>query len=154
MQRGKYISPRDFRLFTSVNNELMDDVMEIIVSIFKISPETQTNIYGEVSQKTGKWYYSPIEVSSIPERPEMTSDDEGFGVNRNQTHIFKFLETELKRINFYPEHGDLILYNDKYFEINNVVQEQLLGGQPDKSFSIICNTQYTTLSSIQIVPRI
>ena len=61
--------------------------------------------------------------------------------------------TALKDANFYPEVGDFILFNDRYHEVNNVVQEQLLGGQANKSHSIICNTHYSRLSQINLVDR-
>ena len=38
-------------------------------------------------------------------------------------------------------------------EVDNVVQEQLLGGQANKSHSIICNTHYSKLSKINLVNR-
>ena len=51
-------------------------------------------------------------------------------------------------------HGDIIYFNGRYYEINNVVNnEQLLGGQPEKSFSVIVNTNYTRLSNIDLVQR-
>ena len=40
-----------------------------------------------------------------------------------------------------------------YYEIDNVVQEQFLGGHPDKSWSLIVNTHYTRLSKINLVER-
>ena len=36
---------------------------------------------------------------------------------------------------------------------DNVVQEQFLGGQANKSHSIICNSHYTKLSKINLVNR-
>jgi hypothetical protein len=39
------------------------------------------------------------------------------------------------------------------YEIDNVVQEQFLGGQPDKSWSLIVNTHYTRLSKLNLVER-
>jgi hypothetical protein len=59
----------------------------------------------------------------------------------------------LQQINFFPQVGDLILFNERYHEIDNVVQEQFLAGQPDKSLSIICNTHYSRLSKINLVDR-
>ena len=153
MSRGKYFSPRDRKLFNSIVNELYDDVVEVVVSLFKLSAQTETNIYGEVSQMTGKVYFSPLEVSCGIDISEMATDDGEFGVDRNQQHTFKFFEIELKRVDFYPEHGDLILYNDKYFEITNIVRDQVLGGQPDKSHSVVCQAAYVSLSNIQIIPR-
>jgi hypothetical protein len=83
----------------------------------------------------------------------MTTEYDDFGPSRNQTHVFKLREKMCIQLNFYPEIGDIIFWNDRYYEINNVVQEQLLGGISEKSHSIICNAQYTRLSSLNIVER-
>ena len=152
--RGRYFSPRDLRLIGSLNGELMGTIIENLIQIFKISPtETKSNIYGEASADTGKWYLPGIQISALIERPESTTSYDDFGPSRDQTHIFKMREKMCIQLNFYPEIGDIISWNDKYWEVNNVVQEQLLGGQPDKSHSIICNAQYTRLSSLNIVGR-
>ena len=154
LNRGKWFSARDIKFIRSVNNELLDDVIENIVTLYKIASSTITNIYGETDTSVGKSFYDGISISNLAERPDMSSESEGFGPDRSQTHVFKFLEAELQRLNFYPEIGDLVLWNDKYFEIDNVVQEQLLGGQSDKSHSIIVNTHYTDISNLNIVQRI
>lgn len=153
LNRGKWFSARDIKFIRSINNELLDDVIENIVTFFKIAPETKTNLYGETDDTTGKLFYAGIDVSNLAERPDMQTTSEGFGPDRSQNIIFKFLEAELQRLNFYPQNGDYILWNDKYFEVDNVVQEQLLGGQSDKSHSIICNTVYVDVSNLNIVER-
>lgn len=153
--RGRYFSPRDLRLVASLNAELMGNIIETLIQIFKISPtETTTNIYGEASAETGKWYLPAVQISSLVERPESTTNYDTFGPSRDQSHIFKLRWKMCEQLNFYPEVGDIISWNDKFWEVNNVVNDsQLLGGQPDKSNSIICNAQYTRLSSLNIVER-
>ncbi len=138
----------------SVNAELMGDIIENLVTIFKIAPnETKTNIYGETSQDTGKWYMPAIQVSCLVDRPEMETEQDDFGPSRTQNHIFKMREKMLKQIEFYPEIGDMVFWNDRYYEVDNVVQEQLLGGQAEKSHSIIVNTHYTKITSLNVAER-
>jgi hypothetical protein len=132
----------------------MGDIVENLIQVFKISPnETKTNIYGETSQETGKWFLPAIQISALIERSDMATDYDDFGPNRNQTHVFKMREKVLKELNFYPEVGDMIAWNDRYYEVDNVVQEQLLGGQAEKSHSIICNGHYTKITSLNIMQR-
>jgi hypothetical protein len=132
----------------------MGDIVENLVYIFKISPnETKTNIYGETSAESGKWYLPAIQMSVLIERADMTAEYDDFGPNRKQDYIFKMREKMLREVNFYPEIGDIVLFNDRYYEIDNVVQEQLLGGQPDKSHSIICNAHYTKYTSLNVLER-
>jgi hypothetical protein len=63
------------------------------------------------------------------------------------------MEKDLEAVGFFPQTGDIVHFNDRYHEIDDVVQEQFLGGQPIKSLSIIVNTHYTSLSKIDMVQR-
>ena len=152
--KGRYFSTRDLNMINSINGELMGDIIENIIDIFKISPsETKTNIYGETAAETGKWYFPAIKISALVERSDMTAEYDDFGPSRNQTHIFKMREKMLRQLEFYPEIGDVIYWNDRYYEVDNVVQEQLLGGQSEKSHSIICNAHYTKITSLNVLER-
>ena len=151
---GRYYSQRDINLVNQFNAELMRDIIETLVVCFKIcAAETRVNMYGEAAPTEGKSFFPGIELTSLIDRGDITTNDEGFGPDRDQSVVFKFRELSLKDANFYPEVGDFILFNDRYHEVNNVVQEQLLGGQPNKSHSIICNTHYSRLSQINLVDR-
>jgi len=152
--KGRFFSSRDLKVVNSWNAELMGDIIENIIQVFKICPnETKTNIYGETSSDTGKWYYPAIQISALVERSDMEAEYEDFGPNRRQDYVFKMREKMLKQLEFYPEIGDVVFFNDRYYEIDNVVQEQFLGGQANKSHSIICNTHYSRLSQINLVDR-
>jgi len=151
---GRYYSQRDINLVNQINAELMRDIIETLVVCFKIcAAETRVNMYGEAAPTEGKSFFPGIELTSLIDRADITTNDEGFGPDRDQSVVFKFRELSLKDANFYPEVGDFILFNDRYHEVNNVVQEQLLGGQANKSHSIICNTHYSRLSQINLVDR-
>lgn len=152
--KGRYFSTRDLNMINSLNGELMGDIIENLVQIFKICPnETKTNIYGETSSETGKWYFPAIQVSALIERESMNSEYDDFGVSRSQNYIFKMREKMLRQLEFYPEIGDIIFHNDRFYEIDNVISEQLLGGQSDKNHSIICNAHYTRYTSLNILER-
>ena len=149
--KGRYFSSRDMRFAGSINAELMGDIVEDLVDIFKVSPfETTTNLYGEADVNIGKIYLPAIRISVLVDRPEMTADADDFGPDRNQSHVFKFREKMCKQLNFYPSLGDIVSWNDRYYELDNVIQEQLLGGQTEKSWSIICTGHYTRLSKLNI----
>jgi len=87
------------------------------------------------------------------DRADITTTYSEFGPDRNQSVVFKFRENMLKLTGLFPEVGDMIQFNNRYHEIDNVVQEQFLGGISDKSHSIICNTHYSKLSRLNIVNR-
>jgi len=151
---GRYFSVRDLRLVNSLNGELMGDIIQNEILIYKMAPsEMKSNVYGESTPESGKLYYPGVEVTCLIDRADIDTSYDEFGPDRNQTVVFKFRENMLKLVNLYPEVGDIIRFNERYHEIDNVVQEQLLGGIEDKSHSIICNTHYSRLSKLSFVER-
>jgi hypothetical protein len=151
---GRYFSERDLRFVNSVNAELTRDIIQTLIVCFKIAGNfTKTNMYGESSPSEGKSFYDGIELAALIERNDPSTDDEGFGPDRDQTVVFKLRQNTCADADYFPEIGDLILFNNRYHEINNVVQEQFLGGQSDKSHSFVCNTHYSRLSKLNIIER-
>lgn len=151
---GRYFSERDISFIEGINQELLGDVIQTEVRLFKICADaTQINIYGESSPKTGKQYYPGIDLVCLVDRADMTTDADDFGTERKQNVTFKFMENDLQKLNFFPQNGDLVLFNAMYHEIDDVVQQQFLGGIPEKSLSIIVNTHYTSLSHVDLVER-
>lgn len=151
---GRFFSQRDMRLINSINRELMDDIIQTEVTLFKMCADlTTSNIYGESKSSVGKTYYPGIKVTALIDRAEIATDADDFGPTRKQNVVFKFRENLLKQIDFFPQTGDLILFNERYHEIDDIAQEQFLGGVAEKSLSIITNTHYTRLSKIDLVER-
>lgn len=152
---GRFFSRRDMNLLHSVNAELYGDILEIMVQMFKVAVrETDVNIYGESNSETGKVYYTGIDMLCTYEPEDLSVDSSRkLGPDRNQNITFKFRERDCIKTSFFPEIGDLIFFNERYYEIKNAVQEQFLGGHPDKSWSIIVSTNYTRLSKINLMER-
>ena len=149
---GRYFGARDLEFINSINAELMGDILQTFVSCFKIAADvTKTNIYGESSE--GKSFYDGVELTAIIERADITGDDDNFGPDRDQSVVFKFRHNSCRDAGYFPQIGDVVLFNSRFHEVNNVIQEQLLGNQPDNSHSIICNTHYSRLSKLNIVER-
>ena len=138
----------------SVSSELIGDIIECVVQVFKIAAyETNTNIYGESSSDKGKVFYSGIDLSCLVQREDINTENQGYGPDRKQDIVYRFRERDCITTNYFPEIGDLVLYNQRYYEIDNVIQEQFAGGHPDKSLSLIVNTHYTRLSKLNLVER-
>jgi len=143
---------RDIRFFESISKELVDAVIETTVVLFKLSIEDiSTNLYGESLNKS---YYQGTECSAVIERDDSSVSYEGFGADSGQNVEFRFNRISLKGKGFYPEIGDIIMHNDAYFEIDNVREDQLIGGQSGEKFSIIASTFMTRRSSIQTEMRV
>ena len=152
--KGRYFSTRDIGLMNSLSSELLQDIIQTEVTLFKMCADvTSTNIYGESKGSVGKTYFPGINITCLIDRAEISTDASDFGPDRKQNVVFKFMEQKLKEINFFPQAGDIILFNARYHQIDDIAQEQFLSGVPEKSFSIICNCHYTRLSSVDIVSR-
>ena len=148
---ARFALERDIKFFQSISRELVDDVIETAIMFYKfVVAESKINLYGESLSKT---YYSPLQTTCIIERDDTNVNYEGFGADANQNVRFRFNRFTLKENGFYPEIGDVIFHNDAYFEIDNVTEDQLIGGRPDEKFSIICSTIMSRRSTLQTEER-
>ena len=149
---ARFTLSRDIKFFEGISRELVDVVIETAVVLYKLVIEdSKTNLYGESLNKT---YYQGVQTTAMIEREPSASEYEGFGSDTSQTVEFRFNKFTLEDTGFYPEIGDIIFHNNGYFEIDNVREDQMVGGQVDNKFSIICSTFMTRRSSIQTEMRV
>jgi len=149
--RGRYFSRRDVRFMNSLNGELMLNIIEQIIVVYKInSDQTKSTIYGEAMNKV---YYSGVETSCLVESDPQSTSYEGFGPDVKKGTIFRFHQKLCETKDIYPEIGDIVMWENTFFEISNIVENQFLGGQPEKNYSLLCNAHMTRKSKLNIVPR-
>jgi len=148
---------RDISFFNSIARELVDDVVDTPLIIFKLSMnETKTNLYGE---SLNKWYLPGVKVTGLIARDNTITGYEEFGPDSSQTVEYKLHRKTLKEKEIYPEIGDVIFHNESYFEISNIRDDQYIGGQtgkvnPNERFSIVCETFLVRRSSLNIEERV
>ena len=148
----RFALDRDISFFKSISRELVDAVIETTVVLYKLVIEdVKTNLYGESLNKS---YYQGLECTAVIERDDTSVSYEGFGPDSGQTVQFRFNRFTLEDKGFYPEIGDIVYHNDAYFEIDNVREDQLIGGQSGEKFSIIVSTFMTRRSTIQTEERV
>ena len=151
MSRGRYFTRRDVRLMNSLNGELLLDIVEQKIIVYKISAEeTQANLYGESLDKV---YHPGVEISCLVESDPQSTLYEGFGPDVKKGTLFRFHQKlcEIKKI--YPQISDIIEWENAFFEISNIVENQFLGGQPEKNYSLVCNAHMTRKSKLNITER-
>ena len=151
---ARFTLARDIRFFEGISRELVDAVVTTGVILYKLIVEdSKTNLYGESLSKT---YFQGVETNAIIQREDTAANYEGFGPDASQTAQFRFNRFTLEDTGFYPEIGDLIFHNDAYFEIDNVNEDQLIGGRTDdaEKFSIVCSTFMSRRSTIQTEMRV
>lgn len=148
-------SSRDVSTFKGIARELLENVISQQVGYYKyMLGDTSKNVYGEA---TARYYIGPVLINCLIERGEFNAArKESLGPDVNRDATFRFLKDHLVDANIVPEIGDVIMYNELYYEVDNVNQNQLvLGKDPDyaysdglnafgSSFSIILTTHYTS----------
>ncbi len=143
---------RDIKFFQSISRELVEAVIETPVVLYKlIIGDTKTNLYGESLNKT---YYQGVQTTAVIERDDTSVSYEGFGPDKQQAVEFRFNRQRCRETSFavpkvrdvngtlvpteaiqnltvgYPEIGDVVLFDGIYYELDNVRQSALIGGQP------------------------
>ena len=149
---AKFVSSRDFEFFQHINREISAEIIDTLVTLYKLNLDyVNTNIYGESTEKIS---YTGVELSAfIDYKPNTAISDSGFGIDQTQEVEFRFVRSILEERHIYPEIGDIVGYNDAFYEINNIREVQLIAGRPGYNESIICETHLTRRSNIQIEPR-
>ena len=149
---AKFVGNRDFEFFQHVNRELSAEIVDTPVILYKLNLNyVNTNIYGESVEKIA---YDGVELTAfIDYKGNEVITDSGFGIDSTQVVEFRFVRRILQERHVYPEIGDVIGYNDAFYEIDNTQEVQLIAGRVNYNQSIICTTHLTRRSNIQIEPR-
>ncbi len=174
----KFFNAKDIDFIKTISEEVVDYLVEQAVTLFKVSVgETKTNLYGE---SLGKVWREPSTLMCIVDREPMNVVYEGFGADRQGLVEFRFNIQRLREESYavpkvrdingtlipteaiqnttvgYPEIGDVILYDEIYYEIDNVKEPQWIGGSPevyDKENEKFEDTSNTLIASGIMVRR-
>ena len=146
-----FIPQKEIDFIDSLNEELIDEVVGQTVDIYKISiNDTEENMYGE---STTKYYNDGFRVNCLINFIEPTIEQEDFGADLNTSIEMYFHRTTLVEAGFHPEIGDIVNWNDFYFEINSVTEPQLIAGHQNYKHEIRAIAHRSRLSSLQIEER-
>ena len=148
-----FVPQKEINLINDMNEELIDEIVGQSVDIYKINVEnTNENIYGE---STTKYYDKGFRVNCLLlyNEPEVVQDDFGPDLNGNIEMYFQRENLSSGSLNFYPEIGDIVDWNEQYWEINSIVEPQLIAGHPNYKHSINAKAHRSKLSSLQIEER-
>jgi len=157
---------RDVNLIIKFNRELMGDIVNQQSSFYKYKLEqTKVNMYGEASGE--KFYDGPFIFNCFIDRSDQGQPTSDLGVGFNWNINFSYLREDLKDANVVAEVGDLILYQEAYYEVDQVIGNQFfvgknpeypnegnpLNGELDEfgnSISIICQTHHVPADRVAI----
>ena len=153
---------RDISLFNKISKELINDIIQTEVGYYKFVLErTTANVYGE---SMGKMFYEPVRIACLMNRDDQAWSSDDFGSDVDQTINFKFLKQGLKDINLVPEIGDILLFKNNFYEVDEKIENQLiLGKDPDyaistgttdfgSSHSIILKGHLSRVEKLNLIP--
>lgn len=153
---------RDISLFRTMNKELIDDIIQTEIGYYKfVLPDSETNIYGEAEKKV---YYEPLLIPCLINKEDQSWSESDFGPDMTQQMTFSFLRATLVEKNLVPEIGDIVLFNNDYFEFTSIVENQFFAGKnPDYSMnedtdefgvsmSIICKASKSRIEVLNTIP--
>ena len=119
---------RDISMFRYINRELMQNIISQQVVFYKYKvAETKVNMYGESSE--GRNFVDPVILFALIETSNFNYPVSDLGVDFNWSVTYKFLRDDLVDNNVYPEIGDIIMFQNGYWEIDNVNTTQFFVGK-------------------------
>jgi hypothetical protein len=142
---------RDARFLAAINSELINSIIDTEIEFFKLIVErSDSNIYGESETKT---FYNSILIPCLITKETKTATMDDYGHTYTRTAQFAISRDILEKALFYPEVGDIIFWDNEYYELDNVDANQyFVGKNPDTwpnganhgySVSVICDTHAT-----------
>lgn len=149
---GFFISDQDFETIQQFNQEFVEEVVEVAVLFYKMDVDrTKATFRGETAP-AGKKYNRVIELKTlvVPDDQQTAQGEKGtYDVDRSAN--FGFQRERLKDKDFYPQRGDLIEWDEEFFEIENVVDNELLGTKYFYRHSIVCDTHRVRTSNTDLI---
>ena len=142
---------RDISLFRHINKELINNIIQQSVGYYKINlDKTSSNLYGESLTKS---YNNPVLVNCLIERNAQSWTETEFGADVTREINVRFLRDILVDIQLVPEVGDVMLWQENYYELSGIVENQFVVGKDPSyayddtndfgsSISIIVTAQY------------
>ena len=159
---------RDVSLLRSINREVMGDIITQQASFYKYKlEETKINMYGEAAGE--KFFDGPYIFNCLINRREQEYPESELGVNFQWGITFAFLRDDLVDSMYVPEIGDIVLYQEGYYEIDTLNSNQyFVGKNPDypnnenplnpglenfgANISIVADTHYVPADKFNISP--
>jgi hypothetical protein len=151
---------RDISTFRGISRELLENVISQTCGYYKISlTDTEINVYGEGQTK---YFIGPVLINCLIERGDFEFKKEDFGVDVDRSVTFRFMKYHLHQANVVPEVGDVIMYNESFYQVDGINENQLIVGKDNDyayengldnfgdSYSIIVFTHLTSPDALGI----
>jgi len=118
---------RDAKFLASINAELINAIIDTEIEFYKLIIESSnSNMYGESESKS---FYDSILIPCLVTKDDKSSNMDEYGHSYTRTSKFAISRDILVRADFYPEVGDIIFWDNEYFEVDNVDANQYFVGK-------------------------
>ncbi len=118
---------RDAKFLAAINAELINAVIDTEIEFYKLVIESSnSNIYGESDSKS---YYDSILIPCVVTKDEKSSNMDDYGHTYTRTGKFAISRDILVKADFYPEVGDILFWDNEYYEVDNVDANQYFAGK-------------------------
>lgn len=118
---------RDIGTFKGISKELLENIVSQQCGYYKIVlQDAVKNVYGESLQK---YYIGPVLLNCLIERGDFSFDQGDFGPDTARPVTFRFLKQHMVEADVHPEVGDVVMYNEVYYLVDNVNENQLIVGK-------------------------
>tara|TARA_A100001391_G_C4993132_1_gene258665 strand:- start:250 stop:735 length:486 start_codon:yes stop_codon:yes gene_type:complete len=152
----RYYSQNDRDFMDRVNNELVGDltsnqdgIINQTIVIYQHSiQETKTNMYGEAA--AGKLYKPGVQIAALITADDFDFNTDEFGPDLRQNATFAILRQSLIDADVRPELGDVIDWNLGHWEVSNMNENQLVGGDYNNNWSVVLSAFLIRRSNLQI----
>ena len=152
----RFYGNKDLATIEKFNRELLgepnisdDGIIDQFVILYRVSVyETETNMYGEASE--GKVYKQGVKLPCIVDASDFDFNYDDFGPDNRQTVSFAFQRAYLVEVDLKPEIGDIMQWNDGYFEVDKFNENQLIGGNFDNSHSIVVSANLVRRPTVNL----
>lgn len=125
---------RDAGMQIGVAQEFVNNVVTQQIGYYKVVlPDAPPNVYGEALVKS---YIGPVLINCLIVRGDFNTVIDSYGPDVRREVGFRFLKVDLRAANVVPETGDILMYNELYYEVDNTNENQLfLGKDPSYAYS-------------------
>ena len=152
----RYYGAKDLATIEKFNRELLgepnisdDGIIDQFVILYRTSVyETDTNMYGEASE--GKVYKQGVKLPCVVDAEDFDFQYPDFGPDTKQNVSFAFQRAYLVEVDLKPDIGDILQWNEGYFEVNTYNENQLIGGNFDNSHSIVVSAHLTRMPTTNL----
>lgn len=143
-----FASQRDSKLLKHFFKEKMHKFDSIEVEIYKLSlPESNVNLYNE---SVNKVYYNPVRFFCTPTKEAYEVIDVDTNIDTAQLVQFFFLRDDLVDKDFVIESGDVIKFDERFYEVDNAQSTQYWAGRNPQTLPVVTEGRLSSSSGYNV----